>query len=72
MDENERYTLVCKERFDRLEDKLDEVMGLLRGRNSKPGLLDDMRMVKRISKAFCVGLAVIFAQMVAWVFRKFS
>jgi hypothetical protein len=40
------YEKVCKDRFDKLESLHNETIGLLRGRNGDPGLLDDMRTIK--------------------------
>ena len=73
--EKEIYDLVCKKRFDNLDDRTDEIIRLLRGRNGNPGILDDVRDLKRVCKALAGGLAFIlmtlFVQVVAWARHKF-
>lgn len=43
----DRYDLVCKERFDEHGGKLDTLIDLLRGSNGNPGVLGDMRDLKK-------------------------
>ncbi len=75
MDENERYDLVCKDRFDAAARERKEILRLLRGRNGDPGLLDDVRGLKKINKALVGGLLfmlmTLFVQAVAWARQKF-
>ena len=54
----ELYKLVCKKRFDDAATERAEILRVLRGANSQPGLVDDVRALKRTYKAL-IG-AVIF------------
>jgi len=78
MNEQERYNEVCKPAIDRLEvainqsnDTSDEILRILKGRNGDPGLLDEMRDMKRFRNGILgtLGfiLAAMFTQMVQWV-----
>ena len=40
---DQRYNLECRPRFDNIEVKLDDVLKLLRGEGSDPGLVGDVR-----------------------------
>ena len=77
MEEQERYTEVCKPAFDRLETEIarsnktsDEILRILKGRNGDPGLLDEMRDMKRFRNGILgtLGfiLATLFTQAVLW------
>ena len=47
MTEDEKmYELICKDRFDKMEELQHETIGLLRGKNGDPGVLDDVRALK--------------------------
>ena len=72
-DINEKlYEMVCKDRFDSLDSGQKDIMSLLRGKNGNPGLVDDVRGLKKFNK-YAVG-AVAFlvctgiAQFIHWLF----
>lgn len=52
------YETICKDRFDKMESLQNETLGLLRGHNGDPGLLDDMRAIKKAYKL--VAGAIVF------------
>ena len=52
------YETICKERFDELSGGQKEVINLLRGHNGDPGLLDDIRAIKKAYRL--VAGAVVF------------
>ena len=54
----EMYEMICKDRFDRLEAQNAMILDLLRGKDESPGILDDMRAMKRGYKI--VGSGVLF------------
>lgn len=56
--DGEMYELVCKDRFDKMETLQQEAISLLRGSNGDPGILDDLRAIKRAHRM--IGGAVIF------------
>lgn len=56
--DTEMYEMICKDRFDRLEAFHEETLALLRGKNGDPGVLDDMRAMKRGYRI--VGSGVLF------------
>ena len=71
--DEEMYHLVCKERFDGLDNKQDQIIGLLRGQNSKPGLIEEVRHLKT-RWAFIFGFLVVTgtaftSQMLRWIFN---
>ena len=70
-DGREMYELVCKEKFDFLIEKQDEVLGLLRGRNGTPGLVEEVRSIKKLHKLIIgvVGfvVSVIVVQLFVWL-----
>ncbi len=41
------YNLICEKRFDNLDAKQDRILDLLKGKNGDPGLLDDVRTLKK-------------------------
>ena len=49
--EKNLYELVCKRRFDNVEGDTKEIIRLLRGRNGDPGLIDDVRDLKKARMA---------------------
>ncbi len=74
-DSKDMYQLICKERFDRIDEKQDDILGLLRGRNNEPGILDDMRQIKSRWKAIFGAVAVLWVVLVGkiieWIISKF-
>ena len=76
MDESHKdiYELVCKNKFDDIIRRQDEMLGLLRGKNDNPGLVDKVRWLERVYKALvgavCFVLGVFTVQAVAWLFEK--
>jgi hypothetical protein len=55
MNEAERYELVCKPEFrraqeadQRLEAKVDQVIGLLKGTDDKPGICERIRAIEGV------------------------
>ena len=48
MNENEMYDKVCKPKLDNLEKKVDKICNGLFGDMEKPGMIDDMRDLKKI------------------------
>jgi hypothetical protein len=55
--DEEMYGLVCEKRFDRIDNKQEETIGLLKGSNGNPGVLDDVRNLKKWHKA-TIGFAI--------------
>lgn len=74
MEEQERYDLICKKRFDDLADDTKDILKLLRGYDKAPGLVDDVRDLQKINKAVGAGLLFIlttlFLQALAWLRHK--
>ena len=73
--DDEMYHLICKERFDSIDSKQDQVIGLLRGQNSNPGLIEEVRHLKS-RWAVIFGLMVVIgtaltSQMLRWIFSIF-
>jgi len=76
--EKEMYDRFCKDRFDKLEAKLDSysdtMCALLKGSNGNPGVLADVRDLKRTYRAmigaivFLIG--VLATQAIAWGWAK--
>ena len=74
MEEEELFEKVCQPRLERIEKKLDSVCDLLRGKNSEPGIVDDVRLLKKVYKC-TVGVivfvvSVIVVQIVTWIRQK--
>lgn len=69
--DQEMYELVCRERFDQLEQNQHDILDLLRGSNNRPGVLDDVRRLSKTSKtvlavAAAVGTIVVI-QFLTWL-----
>ena len=75
-DEREMYDLVCKEKFDHIIKKQDEVLDLLRGKNSTPGLVEEVRGLKKVHRviigAITFILSVIVIQLIIWIRERFG
>lgn len=65
------YNLVCEKQFKTLTQKQDEMLALMRGHNSNPGLLDEVRSIKKVHHAFYAGfilvLSTILVQVIVWL-----
>lgn len=51
------YPMICEPRFDKIDQKQEEIIGLLRGYNGNPGILEDVRILKKWHKA-AIGFAI--------------
>jgi len=72
--EKDIYELVCRPQFEGLKSGQKEIISLLRGRNGDPGVVDDVRDLKRTNKAV-VGaviflLCVLATQAITWGWNK--
>ena len=68
------YEMICKDRFDKIDNHLESISALLRGKNGDPGVVDDVRGLKKFNKYVC-GVFVFLActgvvQLFRWVFTK--
>lgn len=78
-EENKMYALICKERFDRIEETINnnhkEVITVLKGKNGDAGLCEKVRKLESRWIAIFGSLGVIFAtlitQFVRWLFEVF-
>ena len=73
-DHNDKmYNLICKERFDKIDSSQDKIIDLLRGKNSTPGLIDEVRILKSrwtiIFGALAVLSTALVAQIIQWIFK---
>jgi len=73
--DEDMYHLICKERFDTLDGKQDEIIGLLRGQDSKPGLIEEVRHLKT-RWALIFGFLIVIgtalsSQTIRWIFSFF-
>lgn len=76
--DEEMYGIVCKERFDKIENMQEETLRILRGKNSDPGLVDDVRDLKKTYKRVVGGgifiLCTVFLQIIRsigeWILGK--
>jgi len=67
--DDDMYGLVCKERFDKIEGMQEETLRILRGKNSDPGLVDDVRGLKKAYKKIVGGGIFIAAAVVIQILR---
>lgn len=67
--DEEMYGLICKERFDKLEGLQVETLKILRGRNSDPGLVDEVRELKRSYKRIWAGSVFVVGAITIQVIR---
>ena len=68
------YELVCKERFDAIEQKQDAILAAFKGNDGTPGLCEQVRTIQKTYKAI-VGVSVfiisIFSiQMIVWLVEE--
>jgi len=72
--EEKMYELVCKEKFDRLLKGQDEIIKVLKGTNTTPGLCEQIRIVKARQKTWIGGvifvLSITVAQFIRWIIAK--
>ena len=75
-DYEEFYDRFVNPRLDKIDGKLDDLCGLLKGKNSSPGLIDDVRdntrFRNRIFWAIGTLIAVTIGQAVVWVRTKIT
>jgi hypothetical protein len=71
-EEKQMFGLVCKDQFDRIDKKLEETLRLLRGKNSEPGLVDDVRDLKKAYKRILGGGLFILAAFVVQIIRSLA
>lgn len=68
----EMYHLICKERFDNIDKKQDQIIDLLRGKNNSPGLIDEVRILKArwtiILGAMVILFTALITQIIKWLF----
>lgn len=71
--ENEQrmYELVCERRFDELKEMHAETQRILKGKDTEPGLVDDVRGLKKAYRRIIGGgifvLAAIVVQLVRFI-----
>lgn len=74
-DDEKMYNLVCKDRFDEIDNNLKEILSLLRGHNNNPGVLEDIRTLKSRWKMIFGGFLIIITALVSqaarWIYGKF-
>lgn len=68
-DEKEIYEMICKDKFDELKEMHAETQRILRGRDSEPGLVDDVRGLKKAYKRMMAGGLFILAAIVVQSIR---
>ena len=83
--EKEMYDRFCKDRFDKMDKQFDKVdkkldnyidimFGLLKGSNGNPGVMDDVRDLKKINRAMTGAIVFLIStlviQAVAWGWQK--
>ena len=72
--EKDIYEMVCRPQFEELKTGQKEIIRLLRGRNGNPGVVDDVRDLKRTNTAV-VGaviflLCILATQVISWGWDK--
>ena len=71
---DEMYELICKEKFRELKEMQLETLRLLRGENSKPGLVDDVRELKKRWTIIFSGMLILFTaavgQLIKWLMEN--
>lgn len=69
------YEQICKDRFDGIEHKQDEILNLLKGNGGRPGLAEEVRGLKKVYKSIVAVISAIcvisFTQIVIWIRQKF-
>jgi len=69
------YEMVCKDRFDKIDSHLEGISSLLRGKNGDPGLVEEVRGLKRVHKYVLGAIGFVACtgtvQVVRWISTKF-
>lgn len=60
---DEMYKIHCSERFNRIDEKQDEVLRILKGPNGKRGVCEQVRLNTRFNKAL-MGIVVFLASLI--------
>ena len=72
--EEKMYSLVCKERFDNIDQKQEQMLNLLRGSNGTPGMIEEIRILKSRWKMISIGILLMLSafvtQLARWIFTK--
>jgi hypothetical protein len=63
--EKEIYEMLCKDKFRELMDMQLETLRILRGENSSPGLVDDVRQLKTRWTYIFGGMAILFTALIS-------
>ena len=67
------YDRFCKERFDKIDIHQEKLMELLKGRNGNPGLIEDVRTIKRRWTLIAAAVGLLFLpvlnHLVDWLFQ---
>jgi hypothetical protein len=70
-DEKDMYELICRERFKELKEMQAETLRILKGEDTEPGLVDDVRGLKKSYKRIIGGgifvLGAIILQAVRFI-----
>ena len=71
--DDEMYKLVCKQRFDTLDEKMDQVLILLKGDNGNAGLCEKVRVLsgrwKVMIGGFILVISAFVTQAIRWIFK---
>lgn len=70
--DNQMYEIVCKERFDDMKELQQETLRILKGKNSDPGLVDDVRALKKAHKRIVGGGIFILCAFALQIVRVIS
>jgi hypothetical protein len=72
--DREIYETFCKDRFDKIEQTTDKTLDILRGQNGSPGLIHDVRNLKKVYKALVAGavflVTVLTVQCISWAWDR--
>ena len=67
------YNIVCEKRFDKIDTSQEKIIDLLRGKNSTPGLIDEVRTLKSrwtiIFAAIALLSTAMVTQFIQWLFK---
>ena len=71
MEHDEMYEVVCGKRFDKIDETQKEIINLLRGKNNSPGLVDDVRGLKKAYRSIIAAVifivCLVVTEVVPWV-----
>ena len=72
-DHIEMYNIICEKRFDKIDTSQEKIIDLLRGKNSTPGLIDEVRTLKSrwtiIFAAIALLSTAMVTQFIQWIFK---